>query len=147
MSSKIWENPFDIKKLKIFRDERGALFEILRYMDDAIPNEGQLYTFTILPGKRRGDHYHRKKREWFTCVYGKATVLLTSQDDRSKAVILSSQSPSVVYVGPGTAHALLNNAQETAVIVSYGSCQHDPNDEDLCQKEAYKGFHPDRLER
>lgn len=136
MSSKYWQEPFDVKDLKIHSDERGYLFEILRFIDNKIPGKGQLYTFSINPGKRRGDHYHLKKEEWFTCVYGKAIILLKSQDGKMLKEELSSENPKIFYAGNGTSHALINNENTPAVIVSYGSIQHDPLDEDTYHKLA-----------
>lgn len=136
----VWKEPFDILKLKCYIDCRGMLFEILRFKDYNIPGNGQLYAFSIEPGKRRGDHYHLKKQEWFTCVSGRAMVLLTSSDGINKAIDLESSNPQIIYAGPGTTHALLNNQEEVAIIISYGSKQHDPNNEDTYFKTAFEGF-------
>ena len=51
-------------------DPRGSLFEVLRFEDFNIPEGGYVYTFSINPHYRRGDHYHHKKEEWFTlCLW------------------------------------------------------------------------------
>lgn len=55
---KEWNEPFDTLELKRHDDERGMLFEILRFADHNIPGNGQLYTFSVEPNARRGDHYH-----------------------------------------------------------------------------------------
>ena len=135
-----WKKPYDMHKLVSHVDPRGFLIELLRFHDDGIPGKGQLYTFSIEPGMRRGDHYHLRKREWFTCVFGKATVLLSADTGKEFACELSPEEPKVVYAGPGTAHALLNNKDQTAVIVSYGSEQHAPDDEDTYRKIAFENY-------
>ena len=140
MNKHSWKSPFDVLDLKNHVDQRGMLFEILRFKDHNIPGDGQLYTFSIEPRQRRGDHYHINKQEWFTCVYGKAIVLLTSKDGENKAIEISDSNPKIVYVSPKTAHALINTQNNTAVIVSYGSIQHDPKDEDTYKKQAYLEF-------
>jgi len=137
---KIWKEPFDSLELKRYRDARGMLFEILRFKDHHIPGNGQLYTFSIEPGQRRGDHYHLKKQEWFTCVHGGATVLLTSMVGHDKVVEISADDPQIVYAGWGTTHALINNNSSIAVIVSYGSKQHDPENEDTYKKVAVEKY-------
>lgn len=137
---KEWKEPFDTLELKRFDDERGMLFEILRFKDHNIPGNGQLYTFSINPNKRRGDHYHLKKQEWFTCVYGKVIVLLTSMDGEDKAIEISADKPQIIYAAPGTSHALINKENNVALVVSYGSKQHDPNDEDTYSKTTFKSF-------
>ena len=135
-----WNEPFDFKSLKMHTDERGSLFEILRFKEQQIPEGGQIYTFSINPNKRRGDHYHLYKQEWFTCVLGCATVLLTSSDNKNLAITLTGKRPTIVYVGTGTSHALINKNDLMAIIVSYGSAQHNPKDEDTYRKIAYEGY-------
>jgi dTDP-4-dehydrorhamnose 3,5-epimerase-like enzyme len=135
-----WKEPFDSLELKAYVDERGSLFEILRFKDHSIPGGGQLYTFSIEPGMRRGDHYHLKKQEWFTCVSGSAIVLLTSESGEDLAVEISADKPKIIYAAPRTAHALINKMDSPAVIVSYGSKQHDPKDEDTYRKFTYPEY-------
>ena len=135
-----WEEPFDVHDLITHVDPRGFLIELLRFADDCIPGKGQLYTFSIEPGKRRGDHYHLRKKEWFTCVQGQAIVLLSTENGDTHAIDLSPKEPRIVYAGPGTAHALINKKDHVAVIVSYGSEQHDPQDADTYHQTAFKSF-------
>ena len=115
-------------------DPRGTLFEILRFKDQHVPGEGYIYTFSINPGHRRGDHYHTHKEEWFTCVYGKAIIFIERKDGEKKKLLLDADKPVLVYCGPYTAHALLNETDTPAIMVSYGSKQHDPEDEDTHKK-------------
>jgi dTDP-4-dehydrorhamnose 3,5-epimerase-like enzyme len=140
MIKKKWADPFDSLSVSQYVDERGMLFEILRFQDYNIPGNGQLYVFSINPGKRRGDHYHKKKQEWFTCVSGEVTILLTSKNNKNTSINISSDNPVIVYAGIGTSHALINNNEKEAIIVSYGSRQHDSNDEDTYYKKAYEGY-------
>ena len=55
----IWQEPFEVRDLTVHVDSRGRLFEILRFVDDGIPTQGYIYTFSVNPGVRRGDHFHR----------------------------------------------------------------------------------------
>jgi len=135
-----WKLPFDVHELVKHDDHRGFLIELLRFVDHDIPGKGQLYTFSIEPGQRRGDHYHRRKREWFTCVHGEAVVLLSTNNGQTIAVEISPKKPAIVYAGPGTAHALLNKKDEVAIIVSYGSEQHNPEDEDTYRQKAFGSY-------
>lgn len=135
-----WEKPFEIIELTSHVDERGSLFEIIRFEDFGIPGNGQIYTFTILPGKRRGDHYHLHKAEWFTCVFGEATILLTTSDGKNASFTISDKKPTLVYAGPGTSHALINVCDTTAVIVSYGSTQHKHDDPDTFYFKTFPNF-------
>ena len=140
LQNKKWQEPFDVYELTSHVDERGYLIELLRFLDFDIPGQGQLYTFSVNPGKRRGDHYHKRKREWFTCVSGEAIVLLSTADGQKKAVKLNADQPKLVYAGPGASHAVINNTEQTAIMVSYGSEQHNPEDEDTYRQIAYQDF-------
>lgn len=133
-----WQAPFEVRALKAHIDPRGRLFEILRFVDDGIEGKGQVYTFSLNPGIRRGDHYHHVKREWFTCVHGRVTVLLDDRHGRTQAVVLDADRPAIVYAAPGTTHALVNEGSDVAVVVSYGSIQHRDDDPDTYPAVAMK---------
>ena len=60
---------FVIKKVKTFDDKRGTLFEALRFKTESIPGNGQIYVYTVEPGARRGDHYHKKRGMVFLCKW------------------------------------------------------------------------------
>ncbi len=132
-----WKTPFDELALVPHTDPRGTLFEVIRFQDFNIPGGGQIYTFSINPHFRRGDHYHHKKVEWFTCVYGKAKVLLSTVDNKEQIIVeISAAEPKLVYAPAETVHALINEEEEVAVIVSYGTTQHDDGDPDTYYQKA-----------
>ena len=132
-----WKTPFDELELVPHTDQRGTLFEVLRFEDFNIPEGGYIYTFSINPHFRRGDHYHHKKVEWFTCVYGKAKVLLSTVDGKQNKVIeISASEPKLVYAPAETIHALINQDEEVAVIVSYGTVPHDDGTPDTFYQKA-----------
>jgi len=137
---KIWKEPFECFKLEKHKDKRGVLFEILRFEDYNIPSNGQLYAFTINSGQRRGDHYHKEKQEWFTCVHGEAIVLITSMDGRNESIKISSSDPAVVYIAPMSSHALVNKSNKKSIIISYGSKQHSDKDEDTYFKKTFENY-------
>ena len=111
---------YSIKKVKTFDDKRGTLFEALRFKTENIPGKGQVYVYTVKPGARRGDHYHKKKEEWFFCVSGELELLLKTNKKRIKKKI-SAKEPEIVYVAPGTIHTLVNRNENTSVVVAYAS--------------------------
>jgi len=124
-----WQEPFECINLKGFPDERGTLFEVLRFKDQSIPGKGQIYAFSIRSGKRRGDHYHLKKQEWFTCAYGEVEMFLKFKDIK-KRIRVSASEPKLVYVAPGTYHSVTNRKRIPAIMISYSSTQHNPKDND-----------------
>ena len=130
----MFKGPYELRELSLHRDERGDLFEVLRFPDDDIPGRGYIYTFSVNPGARRGDHYHERKHEWLTCVSGELTVLVEDKEGRAERFVLNAEKPSVMYFAPYTAHAVVNESGHVAVAASYGSEPHDPADPDTIKK-------------
>jgi len=130
----MFKNQFNVTFLNKHSDRRGDLFEVLRFKDQGVPGRGYIYCFTVKPGQRRGHHYHKKKKEWFCCISGKVIILLEDRDGNKKKITLDYKKPAVVYCPPYTVHTLYNNSKKTAIIVSYGSRQHEKNDPDTFVK-------------
>jgi dTDP-4-dehydrorhamnose 3,5-epimerase len=125
---------FEVRELKTITDARGSLFEMLRFREEAAPAYGYIYTFTINPGQRRGDHYHEQKEEWFCCVSGKIRVAIETTEGCRETIALDSAHPMVIYCGPYTAHALYNESDTPAIVISYGSIPHNEVHPDTFRK-------------
>jgi UDP-2-acetamido-2,6-beta-L-arabino-hexul-4-ose reductase len=123
-----------VRAIPVHADDRGKLFEVLRFKDEQVPGDGYIYSITIAPGARRGDHYHLRKQEWFVCVSGEITVLAESPSGEKQRITVSAAEPTVVRFDPHVAHAFLNTGNETAIAVLYGSVQHDPSEPDSFSK-------------
>jgi len=137
MPSDAWPTGYRIVPIEVHSDERGALFEMLRFSSQRIPAGGQVYVYTVAPGQRRGDHYHTEKGEWFTCVAGRVQLFLKTKDGEKITLELDNGSPQLIYVGPYTSHAVVNqDADDHAVIVAYSSKEFDPADPDTIMAES-----------
>ena len=128
----IKKKEYSIKRVKTFDDKRGSLFEALRFKTEGIPGKGQVYVYTVEPGARRGDHYHKKKEEWFFCVSGELELLIKAGNKRLKKNI-SSNVPKIIYVAPGTIHTLVNKTKKKAVVVAYASKELEKENPDTYQ--------------
>ena len=93
-------------------------------MTENIPGKGQIYVYTVEPGARRGDHFHKNKEEWFFCVSGTLELLIKTKKGGVRKEI-SSDSPEIVYVAPGTIHTLINKTKKKCVVVAYASKELD----------------------
>ncbi len=133
---KNWDKPYAIEPLTVHRDVRGALYEALRFSSQNIPQGGQIYVYTLAPGARRGDHFHEHKSEWFTCVAGRARLLMKTKNGDRVDEALDADAPRMVFAGPGTSHALVNETHEVAVIMAYASKEFDPADPDTILEPA-----------
>lgn len=122
----LWRNAYVIEDLQVHGDERGILYEVLRFSSQNITQGGQIYAYTVAPGARRGDHFHQHKSEWFTCVSGQLRLLMKTKDGYRVDELLDSDSPRLVFAGPGTSHAVVNETDREAVIIAYASKEFDP---------------------
>lgn len=133
---KSWDKPYAIEPLSVHSDARGALYEALRFSSQGIPAGGQIYIYTVAPGARRGDHFHEHKSEWFTCVAGRVRLLMKTRHGDQVDEALDADAPRMVFAGPGTSHAVVNETGEVAVIMAYASKEFDPMDPDTILEPA-----------
>lgn len=131
-----WNIPYVIEPLNVHHDARGILYEALRFSSQDIPRDGQIYVYTVSPGARRGDHFHDHKSEWFICVSGRVRLLMKTKDGDRVDESLDADLPRLVFAGPGTSHAVVNETQKVAVIVAYASKEFDPADPDTTLEPA-----------
>lgn len=123
-----------VRTRTLHADERGGLFEMLRFTDEHVPAGGYIYCISVAPGARRGDHYHERKIEWMSCAAGELTILAETPDGEQQRVMLSAEAPACVRFDPGVVHAFVNAGTTPAVAVFYGSEQHDPAHPDIVRK-------------
>jgi dTDP-4-dehydrorhamnose 3,5-epimerase-like enzyme len=122
----------DIKITKLERkvDERGFVLEVLRSEQVKAPF-GQIFISTVKPGKVKGNHYHKRKKEWYFVVKGKVVVhFVDVATGEKKDVSLDEKNPELLWINPGVSHAITNEGKEEAVILAYISESFNPEDPD-----------------
>jgi dTDP-4-dehydrorhamnose 3,5-epimerase-like enzyme len=119
-----------IHEIVIHNDERGFLAELLRR--DLISEEiKQIYFSVSKKGSIRGDHFHKKKTEWFCVLSGKAKLVLKSQiNDRDyQEIILSGEDLKMVEIPPFIFHRIESLTDDMLLLVCaselYKSEDHD----------------------
>lgn len=115
-----------ITYLPKYEDARGFLVEFLSGVEVTAAHEGfgQIYLTTIMPGQVRGNHYHRTLHEYFTVMAGRIQLLLedVEKKERMELMLDAADRPlKRVRFGPHTAHALRNDSDTVAVVVSYAT--------------------------
>ncbi len=94
-----------LKKLTVHRDERGALFEILRRDWPIFKKFGQTYITVCKPGWVKGWHYHKIQMDNFCVVKGKAKIVLISPNKKKfQEFELSAEEPSLLKIPPLVIH-------------------------------------------
>ena len=102
----------EIKRLKVIRDERGFLMEMLRCDDKLFEKFGQVYLTVCNPGYVKGWHYHKKQADNFVVVKGNAKVVLYDMREKSSTkseiqeVFMGEENPVLLNIPPFVAHGI-----------------------------------------
>lgn len=113
---------FKIDYIEKYDDIRGNLVVFLKNRDltEGYKEFGQIYFVTFNKKKIiRGNHYHKKWREWFSVVTGKIEVVLKDiKTGEIKKIILDSESHkySRLEIGPNIAHSFKSITDEASLL-------------------------------
>jgi len=122
---------FEVNDLKVNKDERGYVSEILRKEQLEEDKFGQIYISTANPGMVKGNHYHKRKLEWFFVVNGTAKIALKNlKTGETNEVFLSGEKPQILKVFPNVVHAIENVGKTTLYLIAYTSEPYNPDDTD-----------------
>jgi dTDP-4-dehydrorhamnose 3,5-epimerase-like enzyme len=124
---------YRIDRFEKHNDARGQLVVFLKNRDLApgVREFGQIYFVTFeAPGVVRGNHFHKRWREWFGVVSGKLQVRLQDvATGECVELLLDGDSSDYVRleVGPSIAHAF-KNVSPTAALLNYTDIEWSPHD-------------------
>jgi len=122
-----------IKPLKLWLDDRGYLYEILRCDDPMFTQFGQYYVSSTNPGVVKGFHKHNRQIDYIACVQGQIKLVLIRIIDGVPVVEehhLSPLDPKMVVVEQGVYHGWMCVGNEPALVVNATSLPHDRNNPD-----------------
>jgi dTDP-4-dehydrorhamnose 3,5-epimerase len=132
-----------VKKLKVLKDERGRLMEILRSDDDIFLRFGQVYMTTAYPDVVKAWHYHRRQTDNFTCIRGKMLLVLYDPRDDSPTqgdvdrFEISLDNPMVVQIPQGVYHGFKAVGEDEAVVINVVTRPYDHDDPDEYRVDAF----------
>lgn len=97
------------KKLKVFEDKRGKLFEVLRSDDSIYEGKfGQVLVSVNKPGVIKAWHRHKKQTDYTTCIKGKIRLATAEENGKGKVEVkqqtLDGSKPVLVKVPPRIWH-------------------------------------------
>jgi len=121
----------ELSRVKHKREE-GWLSELvsMNYKDEPF-NCLYSYLVSIVPGKTRANHYHKKKEEWLAITSGKIALFLENiKSKERKKIILDSNSKDykIIYIPPFIAHAIKNVGDKEASLVVFSRTSKDLDD-------------------
>lgn len=105
------------KFVEVKKDERGNVAPVFD-MGDA----GEIMFTTIKPGKIRGNHYHKQKKEQFCIVEGNAKISVRNiKTEEKKSFSVSGDMPQVIEIFPFWTHSIENVGQTEVKFVEYAN--------------------------
>ena len=142
-----------IKKLAIIPDERGSLMEILRSDDPLFSHFGQVYMTTAYPGVVKGWHYHKKQKDYFTCIKGMTKLVLYDSRKKSKTFkeinefFIGVKNPLLVVIPPFVYHGFKCIGCEEAIMINIPTDVYSPKDPDEFRADPHGSDIPYSWER
>lgn len=135
-----------LRQLRVNRDDRGTLTELLRtdWTDiyDAEHPFAQTYVSMTGPGVARDEdrwHVHQHQTDRFYCLAGAIVVAIADGREGSPtrgnlmlvelAATADAPAPLVVTVPPGTLHGFVVVSQTPATLMNFPNRLYDPTDE------------------
>ncbi len=113
-----------IKPLRLARDERGWLTEILRADDPLFQKFGQVYVTVARAGVVKAWHSHRVQTDHLAVVAGEARIALYDDRDGSPTrgnvvdVVAGERDPVLIIIPPGVYHGFKSTGDAPAYVVN-----------------------------
>jgi len=122
---------YEIRKLEIHSDHRGWLAEILRKEHLKRKEFGQIYVTTSNPNMIKGNHYHKRKTEWFCVIKGKAKLAIRKLNNKKiHEILMEDDNLVVVKIPPNVVHGIKNIGKDMMYLLSYVDEPYNPEDSD-----------------
>lgn len=124
---------YSVEKFEKHNDARGQLVVFLknRNLSPSLKAFGQIYFVTFEGhGVIRGNHYHKRWREWFGVVNGQLSVDLmdvTTLETASLKLDGDSEDYTRLEIGPNIVHAF-RSLTATASLLNYTNSEWSPDD-------------------
>ena len=123
-----------IDPLRQIRDERGAIFHMLRADDPAFERFGEIYFSFVHPGWVKGWHLHREMALNYAVPVGRIQLVL--YDDRASSptrgrvqeIELGAERYLRVRVPPGVWNGFIGLGEQEALVANCATLPHDPEE-------------------
>ena len=120
-----------VKKLTVKKDERGWLAEIVRPGDVGKGSFGQILVTTAGLGQIKGNHFHKRKTEWYCVIQGTGALTIINNETRKKSeVTMGDDNLVLVKIPPHHFHTIKNVGEKEMLLLVYVSEPFDPSDPD-----------------
>lgn len=116
-------------KLKRYSDQRGSLVENTNEL--IMTASHHFFVSKSITGIVRGNHYHKRKSEWFYVIQGKCKIVIEDINTKKREEIdVDEKEDLVVNIGPNKAHAFKNLGDGEMILLALVNEVHDQKDPD-----------------
>ncbi|MDO8339053.1 MAG: dTDP-4-dehydrorhamnose 3,5-epimerase family protein [Candidatus Burarchaeum sp.] len=130
----------EVKELKMIKDNRGFLMEILRGSDkmkaDGQKAFGQMYISTAYPAVIKGKHLHKLQTDHLTVIKGRAAIHVEDARENSptkgkkEVILVGEDNWKLVKIPPGIWHSTENVGTEVCYFINYVTREYDHKEPD-----------------
>ncbi len=133
----------ETKKLNIFANDQGYLFEALRADDKMYDGKfGQVLVSVLYPGVIKGWHLHKKQTEYTTCIKGNIKYIAVKEKaDGTKEVktfVIGEKNPITIKMVPGVWHGYMPLSNQEAIVMHLADKPYDIKDPDTEEKDPFE---------
>ncbi len=124
-----------VQPLKQIRDERGAVFHMLKKTDSLFTEFGEIYFSLVHSGIIKGWHIHKKMTLRYAVVSGLIKLVLYDdrKDSHTRGVVMEidtgpDNNYSLIVVPPGIWNGFQGIAKEVSIVANCADIPHDPEE-------------------
>ena len=121
----------NIKKLIVKKDARGWLAEVISQEDVDKKKFGLVLITTARPGQVKGNHYHKKKKEWYCVIKGRGLLRIWRENtDENKELEIGERNMVLVEIPTGYFHSIKALGNQEMYLLAYMSEAFNPSSPD-----------------
>lgn len=120
-----------IKKVELrqYKDKRGLLVENI--LEQIMSNSKHFFISKSRPYTIRGNHYHKRKSEWFYLIQGTCEVCAVDLKTKQKEeFILKDSQNLIINFKQNIAHVFKNIGKNEMILLALVNEVHDQSDPD-----------------
>jgi dTDP-4-dehydrorhamnose 3,5-epimerase len=123
-----------VDPLRQIKDERGAVYHMLRADDPAFEKFGEIYFSLVHPGWVKGWHLHTKMTLNYAVPVGSILVVLYDARDgsatkgRVEEIRTGEDDYKRIRIPPGVWNGVLGLGERTSVVANCATLPHDPDE-------------------
>lgn len=133
----------EIKKLNVFANEQGYLFETLRNDDEIFDGKfGQVLVSEVYPGIIKGLHLHKNQTDYTTCIKGNLKYVIVKENPdgsvKIQSFVVGEKNPVLIKCPPGIWHGYMPLANQSATVLHLMDKVFNLEEPDTERKDPYE---------